>query len=92
MEYRVIMDQSPSSSPESGDNSDEVSSGHFLEEENLIDSLFYTCDANQTGRVRVSSILDYLRCITDSADVSVYSQLFSLFCFSFINYMACLSL
>ena len=52
------------------DNKDGASISCFLDEENLIDCLFYNCDAKQTGRVRVSELLEYLINITDTGEVS----------------------
>ena len=48
----------------------------LITEEDLIDSLFFTCDIGQSGVVPVSLLIEYLRCTANSnSEVGLLSSL-----------------
>lgn len=50
--------------------SSDLDVSRLITEEDLIDSLFFICDADKTGYIPVSRIIDFVKCTINVTEVS----------------------
>ena len=65
------------SESEDTDSSANVDVSRLITEEDLLDSVFYTCDVDNTGRIPVSRLIEYLKETTGRGEVRRYQRMTS---------------